>query len=51
MPKKPLSELTEEEWAQLIATGMAYEFYPEGPPVVDPEGDGSDIIHFGEDSD
>jgi len=32
MPKKPLNELTSEEWEALVASGMAWEFYPEGPP-------------------
>lgn len=48
--KKPLSELTQEEWEALVTSGMAYEFYPEGPPTFETE-DGTDsIIKMGEDS-
>lgn len=48
--KKLLDELTPEEWAALVSSGMAWEFYPDGPPTFETE-DGTDsVVKFGEDS-
>ncbi len=49
--KKPLNELTNDEWEALVASGMAWEFYPDGPPLTFATEDGDDsIAKFGEDS-